>query len=276
MTILEIKFLCRKFDLVPTKFRGQNFLFDQNIVAKIISAAKLSPADKVLEVGPGLGVLTTELLKYARQVMAVELDKKIVSFLKVKFFKEIASGRLILISGDILKFNPALYQLNNFQYKIVANLPYNITAIFLRNFLAAAVKPNEMILMVQKEVAQRIVAQPGQMSLLALSAQFYSQPEILFQVRAECFWPKPQVDSAVISLKLNKKLPEIDAKKFFRLVRLGFSAKRKKLINNLAGGLGGDVKIIKEIFKTLNLDENIRAQSLSLEQWLEVCRLTPP
>ncbi|HNP75163.1 MAG TPA: 16S rRNA (adenine(1518)-N(6)/adenine(1519)-N(6))-dimethyltransferase RsmA [bacterium] len=263
----QIKTFCRQYHIVPAKSRGQNFLLDRNIIQKIVAAANLSPADTVLEVGPGLGGLTDFLAKRAGQVIAVELDKKIILFLQAKL-ADWANVRLI--EADILKLNLSQWGLSNFGYKVVANLPYNITAKFLRNFLANSPKPQEMILMVQKEVAQRLTASPGQLSVLGLAAQFYGQPEILFAVGKNCFWPKPAVDSAVIKITINRELPQIEEKLFFRTVKIGFSAKRKQLHNNLAAGFDLSDQAVKKLLSDLGLDEKIRAQDLSLDDWLKL------
>lgn len=269
MEVQEIKNLLAKHRLAPDRSRGQNFLLAENIIQKIIAAAKLKKGDTVLEVGPGFGFLTKELAAAAGRVVAVESDKRLAAFLKAEFFQ---AGNLELIEKDILKLNLADLGLKPFSYQVVSNLPYNITSIFLRLFLEQAIKPREMVLMVQKEVAERIVASAGQMSLLALSAQFYSQPELLFEVDKSCFWPKPQVDSAVIRLKIKDKLPLApeEIKAFFRLAKMGFAAKRKQLKNNLAAGLSLSAADIGKIFVSLGWPETVRAQNLSSEDWLRL------
>ncbi|MEK7653051.1 MAG: rRNA adenine dimethyltransferase family protein [Patescibacteria group bacterium] len=329
MTISEIKLLCRQCNIVPNKSHGQNFLIDENIVKKIIEAAEIEKDEIILEVGPGLGILTSELVKCAGRVVAVELDKNIFGFLQAEFFldpslalplnkgegrravrpppcfKEGVRGwskikipppfrhpslkqgggktyyalkqgegktvkNLEIIQGDILKLNPGDFGLKDFKYKVVANLPYSITSFFLRRFLEQAPRPSEMILMVQKEVAERVVAQPGKMSVLSVAAQFFSQPKILFKVSRSCFWPEPEVDSAVISLKLAKKLPFDDSKEFFRIVKIGFSSRRKQLQNNLAAGLKVKNEEIKEILRGLGFDQKVRAQELRVEDWVKL------
>lgn len=262
-----IKEICKRYGIMPAKSRGQNFLFDRNIVGKIVDAAKLSSTDTVLEVGPGLGVLTGALAERAGRVIAVELDRKIAVFLRNKL---VGLTNVRLIEADILRFYPAEFGLDAFGYKVVANLPYNITAKFLRNFLSGRFKPSEMILMVQQEVAERLIAGPGKLSVLGLSAQFYGRPEILFKVSRNCFWPRPAVDSAVIKIIMNKQLPKIDEKLFFRTVKIGFSAKRKQLHNNLAAGFHLPGPAAKRVLADLGLDEKIRAQDLSLADWLRI------
>lgn len=272
MNVQEIKNICARYGLMPSKAKGQNFLADESAVDKIVAAAKIKPDDIVLEVGPGLGVLTAELVKKAKQVIAVELDKKAVAYLKEKFAAEIMNNRLRLIESDILKLNLEELGLKSFGYKIAANLPYSITSFFLRRFLENEPKPAEMTLMLQKEVAERILSKIGQMNILAFSAQFFSQPNLLFKVPRSCFWPEPKVDSAVISLKLNKKLPEVDQKLLFRLVKIGFSAKRKQLHNNLASGFILESAEAKLIFKEFGWREDIRAQDLGVEDWISLLK----
>ena len=214
-----IKNLCKELDIRPTKSKGQNFLIDGNILNKIVQAADLKKTDTVLEVGPGLGCLTMELAKRAGKVISVELDRKLAAYLR-EMIQEY--NNVEIVEGDILKLGvrgPAnragrqgsgtAYSLFPVGYKIVANLPYNITSRFLRKFLTAENKPSEMVLMIQKEVAQRICAKAGDMSLLAVSVQYYGQPKIVDYVSKNCFWPSPEVDSAILRVKLrdNHKLP---------------------------------------------------------------------
>jgi len=279
LSLQKIKLICKQHGIAPSKSRGQNFLFDQNVIEKIVKAADLKKGDTVMEVGPGLGMMTSELLGKVKKVVAVELDKKLAGFLQVEFINE---KNLEIVHQDILKVDVGQLGLTDGKYKIVANLPYNITSRFLRVFLdhhqdraaRRRARPSEMILMVQYEVAQRIVANPGKMSKLAVMIQFYSNPKILFKVGSGAFWPKPGVDSAMIYLKLKKKLPKVDIKKFFQVVNIGFSAKRKQLHNNLAGGLKVKSDTIKAILKDIGLREDIRAQELSIQHWVDLAKGT--
>jgi len=281
LSVSQIKSICSRYNIVPSKSRGQNFLIDQNIVDKIISVASLKKTDLILEVGPGLAVLTDELAQKAKKVYALELDKRIVEFLRAEFAQK---ENLEIIEGDILKFKINDLGLKDFGYKIVSNLPYNITSHFLKLFLGLTDRrPSEIIVMVQKEVGERLLARPGQMNLLALMVQFYSEPEILFKISKNSFWPAPKVDSVAVKLKLKENPPDINIKDFFRLARSGFSARRKQLHNNLAGpprvdertrvevgGLGRKNVEIKGIFKKMGFDEKIRAQDLGVEDWVEL------
>jgi len=268
MNAIEIKAICQQYGLTPSKSKGQNFLIDENIVAKIVDSANLDKKETVLEVGPGLGVLTAKLAQTAGRVVAVELDKKAIDYLQVAF---LGVKNLEIVQNDILKLNLASLDLKNGDFKIVANLPYNITSYFLRLFLEnSLIKPKEMILMVQKEVAERLTAQPGEMSVLSLVAQFFSQPEILFLVSKNSFWPVPAVDSAVIRLKIKEKLPNLDKKKLIQVIKFGFAARRKQLHNNLSAGLKISNDQAKDILRALGFDEKIRAQDLALADWQKI------
>ncbi len=263
----EIKTICKAYNIYPTKAKGQNFLIDKNVLNKIIKAADLKKDDVVLEIGPGLGILTFELAKKVKKVYAVELDKKLIEVLETLF---LSYKNIKVIEGDILKLNFKDLDLKDNKYKIVANLPYNITSVVLRKFLENKPRAKEIVVMVQKEVAQRIVAKPGQMSLLSVSVQFYSQPEIVDFVSRNCFWPVPGVDSAILRIKEIRKNNKVDEKKFFQVVRVGFSSRRKQLQNNLAAGFRLPNEAVKQTLKELKIKENARAQELNIEQWIKL------
>ena len=263
----QIKSICDKYGIVPSKSKGQNFLIDTEVVEKIIDAANINSNDIVMEVGPGVGVLTGELIKSAGKLSAVELDRNACDYMRVEFG---GNSKFELIEKDVLRLNRLESGFKNFGYKVVANLPYNITSKFLRQFLEQEPKPSEMVLMVQKEVAERIVAPVGEMSLLALSAQFYSDAEIIFVVGRNSFWPSPKVDSAVIRLKLKEKLLQISDKELFRIAKMGFASKRKQLHNNISAGLKISSEQAKEAIKSCGFDEKIRAQDLGVEDWIKL------
>lgn len=269
---MEAKELCKKFGIVPSKSKGQNFLIDGNIVNKIIASSNLKSDDVILEIGPGLGFLTEKLLSSAGKVIAIELDRKASSMLRERFAKEIKSDKLSLVEEDVLKVNFSTIGLSDFKFKLVANLPYSITSKIFRLFLEAGPRLSEMVVMIQKEVARRIIAKPGDMSLLSLSVQLYSDPEVLFDVSPNCFWPAPEVDSSVIKLKLKKDVNPADYKLMFRLARMGFASKRKQLHNNLSGGLSKDNEAIKKIISELGWNEKIRAQDLSVPDWVTLSK----
>lgn len=262
----QMKEICRIYEISPKRSKGQNFLVTENIYDKIVSSAEVSNQDLIVEVGPGLGFLTAKLAREAKKVIAVELDDRLAEILKIGIDSQ-GVENVEIINQDILKFNPE--GIGN--YKIVANIPYNISSILLRTFLEAKNKPEMMVLMVQKEVANRIVAQAPDMNLLALSVQFYGQPSIIKEVKAGNFWPEPKVDSAVIKIIIQKtNYTREEERLFFRLAKMGFAAKRKMLKNNICGGLkliGDDRKKIEDIFIKLNFLPKVRAEDLSLEDW---------
>jgi len=264
---VRTKQLLGKYNLKPVHHRGQNFLIQNKILDKIINVAKLKKDDIVLEVGPGLGFLTEKLVSRAKKVVAVELDKNLIKVLSEEF-KGIKN--LEIKEGNILKFSADELGLEDRKYKIVANLPYNITSRFMRNFLEEIEKPSEMILMIQREVAQRIVAGPGKMSMLSLSCQFYADCKVEFLVGKGNFLPAPKVDSAVIKLKIKKEKLKVDDKKLFKIAKIGFSSKRKKLIGNLSKGLKIDKDELKNIFKKIGISEDARSQELKTDDWIKL------
>jgi len=281
MQISEIKNLLRNYGIKPSKGKGQNFLINQNVIKKIIDAADLKKEDCVLEIGPGFGILTEELIKTCQKVLTVELDKNLVFFIRKKFKN---AKNLEILESDILKIkNEEIVKLLNCQnvgYKVVANLPYAITKPIIKKFLTYKPKPKEMVILVQKEVAQKIAAKPGELSLLALSIQLYGQIEIIDYVAKSNFYPQPKVDSAILKIKLWPQFfaPEIikflgkkgkfDEKKFWQIVKFGYSSPRKQLQNNLAAGLKLSKNEVKKALKLANLNEKIRAQELTLQNWV--------
>jgi len=264
----KIKEICQLFKISPQRSKGQNFLITESVYDYIIKAAEIKSTDTVLEVGPGLGFLTAKLAAQAQQVIAVELDDQLAEYLRMGFNLQ-DDSKVVIVNQDILKFNLANYLPSpETPYKVVANLPYNITSFFLRQFLSSAHRPLSLILMLQKEVAERLTAAPPDMSLLAVSVQYYARPEILKIIKAGNFWPEPKVDSALVKLTVTKKdsSPETD-KRFFRLVKMGFSAKRKMLKNNLAAGLKIAPPQLENILKASRLNPQLRAEKLSLADW---------
>jgi len=254
MKTLSISKYFKEYGIRPSKRLGQNFLIDESVLRKIIASAELSPKDIVLEIGPGLGILTLELAKRVEKVIAIEKDETLCQILK-NILKANKISNVEIINKDVLK-------ISNFQflnYKIVANLPYYITSPIIRKFLEAEQKPKAMILMVQKEVGQRILAKPPHMNLLAISVQFYAKPKIIAYVPKNSFYPQPKVDSAIIKI-IPESIPEVDTEKFFGIIKKGFSAKRKMLKNNLSG----------IDFDQIGLNPKIRAENLSLNDWIKI------
>ena len=247
------------------KHLGQHFLTSIGAVLKIIKTADLKTNDFVLEIGPGKGVLTEKLLEKS-DVLAVEKDREMIVFLKEKFKKEIENKKLILLEGDILEENLEKY-LKNKKYKIVANIPYYITGEILRKFLEAKEKPILMVLLMQNEVAKRIVTKEGKESILSISVKIFGKPEYISKVSAGSFFPKPKVDSAILKISQITK-PEINTEIFFNILKEGFLHKRKKLISNLSQIF--EKEDLKNIFQKLGLDENIRPEDLDLEKWINL------
>jgi 16S rRNA (adenine1518-N6/adenine1519-N6)-dimethyltransferase len=262
---LPVAALLRTHGLAPRKSLGQNFLTDPAILRRIVEAAELPPQAEVLEIGPGLGSLTRVLAQVARRVVAVELDHTLIPLLE-----EVVApyGNVEVLHGDILKFNPAQLMPAAGCF-VVANIPYYITSAVMRHLLEAPVRPQRVVLTVQREVAQRICAEPGEMSLLALSVQVYGTPHIAMRIPAGAFYPPPKVDSAVVRVDLSPQ-PRIPAGRleiFFRLIRAGFSQKRKTLRNALSGGLGWTGTRTEALLQQAGIDPNRRAESLALEEW---------
>jgi len=259
----------RKNQIQPSKKLGQNFLIDKKIISTIIKNAQLDKKDIILEIGPGTGILTKELVSRAKLVIAVEKDQKISEALKKNFG---GLKNLKILQGDILKIKNL--NLKNYHFKIVANLPYYITMPVIRKFLEKKPKPKLMILMVQKEVAQRICAKPPKMNLLAVSVQFFAKPEIISYVSKNAFWPSPKVDSAII--KIEPKIEETYSLKFknlfFKIIKAGFSQPRKILINNLCRNFDKNKEKLIEIFQRNNINPFSRAENLNLEEWLKITK----
>ena len=270
-----IQKLCRAYNIRPLRECGQNFLISRDVLDDMVEAADLKKDDIILEVGPGFGTLTLELAKRVKKVIAVEQDEILINTLQENLKKENINN-VEIIEGSVLKLPTTRYQLLTANYRIVANLPYQITSRFLRQFLAEENKPQDMMLMVQKEVAERICAKPGQMSLLAVSVQFYAKPEIVRVVSKDCFWPEPKVDSAIIKIALssrkNKERAEFDEKYFFKIVRNGFLHRRQKLVNNLSNAFRLDKNILQLQLKEMEIFENARAQELSMNQWIDLTK----
>ena len=241
---------------------GQNWLRDEYVLDEIVKSAEIAKNDTVLEVGPGLGTLTQKLVATGADVVAVEADKDLLPRLGSMFQ---GKANFELINDDILKFD--LSKLNK-DYKVVANIPYYLTSNLLRTLLESNNPPSAMVLLVQKEVAQRIMAKPGQMSVLAFSVQYYAKPEYIMDVKKELFDPVPKVDSAVIKISRGQKPAfEADIKKLFRLVKAGFGEKRKMLRNSISGGLGIETSLVENLLEDCKLKPTARAQELSLKDW---------
>ena len=256
-----IKELLAKYETRPSKGLGQNFLIDKNILGKIITASDIKPTDTILEVGPGIGTLTQELAKTAKKVIAIEKDQTMIEILKETLldFKNVE-----VIPGDIL-LNPKPYTLN--PYKVVANIPYYLTSPLIRLLLEAENKPELIVLLLQKEVAQRICAKPGDMSLLAVSVQFYAEPKIISYVSKNSFYPAPKIDSAIIKITPELGGRRTSAQLFFKIVKAGFSQPRKQLAGNLSTKLNLTKEETLAWLSKNHINPKQRAETLSVEDW---------
>lgn len=285
----RVKAALRALDLHPSRSLGQNFLIEPTVLQAIVTAAELTPADTVLEVGPGLGVLTWELLRHVGALRVVELDRRLAERLHDEFGHE---PRLTIIQGDILRQPPdaildrdegGAASAGRSAYKVVANLPYAITSPALRHFLEASHRPTLMVVLVQWEVAQRISAQPDDLSVLAHAIQVYAEPTIIARVPASSFVPVPAVDSAILRLRVRAQPAvaddEVDA--LMRVIKAGFLHARKKLSNALPGGLAAmGTPITKEhalaVLEGAGVNPDRRAETVTLAEWMEVYRQLKP
>ncbi len=274
---VQTRKLMRRFGLKARKGLGQHFLVDEEAMEKVITAADLDATDTVIEVGPGLGIMTARLAEKAGWVIAIELDNKLADILR----KTLPYDNIVILNEDVLGTDPrAVLQghppdippaLN--PYKVVANLPYYITSPVLRHFLEASVKPERMVVMVQKEVAEAITAGPGKRSVLSISVQFYGRPEIVAMVPAASFYPEPEVDSAVVRIDVYPRpLVEVEEEGFFRLVRAGFTASRKQVANSLVQGLKLPKDEVLKLLGEARIDPQRRAETFTLEEWAALWR----
>ncbi len=290
----EVRDLLARFNLRPRKSLGQNFLVDDAALDRIVAAADLTPEDTVLEIGPGLGALTRRLARAAGQVIAVELDQNLIPILR-----HTLSGysNIELVHGNILELDPPSLVGESLRgqtdhattrppdytttrlshYKVVANLPYYITSAVIRHLLEAPARPSRLILTVQLEVAQRLIAGPGDMSLLAVGVQLYGAPAIVTRIKAGSFYPAPKVDSAVVRIEVHAQPPvEVrDVDHFFAVVRAGFGQKRKQLHNSLRIGLSLPAEVVEAALAKAGIDAKRRAETLTLEEWAALAQTLP-
>lgn len=246
------------------KLLGQHWLYDEVALDAVAEAAGVKAGDTVLEVGPGLGTLTARLINQGANVIAVEKDEALAKQLQ-------STEHLEIVEADILKFN-----FNDLPsgYRVAANIPYYLTSKLIRLLIESTNPPKQMGLLIQKEVAERIVAEPGNMSVLSFAVQYYAKAELGPIVPAVLFDPPPKVDSQVISIKLRDEPQfEADVKKLFKLVKAGFGEKRKKLVNSLAGGLNMDKQQVKHLIEKAGNSQDVRAQELSMDDWRELYKV---
>jgi 16S rRNA (adenine1518-N6/adenine1519-N6)-dimethyltransferase len=268
-TIRAWKGLIEQIGVRPSKGKGQNFLFERGVVQRIVRSAKIAPGDHVVEIGPGLGILTWELLNAGASVTAIELDWRLAEHLDL-FFASVPSFRLV--EGDALAVDLD-GTLPNEPYKIVANLPYSVAAAVIQRFLEAEHPPETMTVMVQKEVALRLMAPPPDMSILSVATQFFSEPSLAFTVPPGVFIPPPRVDSAVISLRaITPNLDRSHWPLFFRIVHAGFGQKRKNLANSLSHGLDIEKPVTETWLRKNEIDPMRRAETLSVKDWVNLTK----
>ncbi|MFA5374854.1 MAG: 16S rRNA (adenine(1518)-N(6)/adenine(1519)-N(6))-dimethyltransferase RsmA [Dehalococcoidia bacterium] len=272
MLLGDTKKELRRLDTRAKKGLGQNFLVDKHVLDRIVSAAKLTRDDYVVEVGPGLGVLTQELAQSAGRVVAVELDSTMVAVLREKFAD---SSNVEIVEADILKCAPESLISDERDYKVIGALPYNIASAVLRHFLEAEHKPTMIVAVIQKEVAQSIAAQPGDMGLLSVGVQLYGKPSIVKTISPRSFHPQPKVDSAILRIDVYRDPPVRveDEVAFFDVVRGGFSTPRKQLRNSLSYGLHITSQESSELLESAGIDPRRRAETLSIEEWAKLYRV---
>jgi 16S rRNA (adenine1518-N6/adenine1519-N6)-dimethyltransferase len=251
----------------PNKSLGQHWLRDRDVLAHIADCAELESSDTVLEIGPGLGTLTSELLRRSEKVLAVEFDGELARKLPAQF----PGKNLEVVQSDILAFDLSVMPKD---YKVVANVPYYITSKIVQLLMTAENKPSIAVLLIQKEVAERLAAKPGDMSILAVSAQLFADVTVGDVVPAAMFTPPPKVDSQVVILKTRSEpfLTDVDEKDFFRIVKAGFSAKRKQLRSSLSGGLAISKQDAESLLQKAGISPDLRAEALSLDQWVDLTR----
>ncbi len=267
-----VRDLMKRHNIEAQKSFSQHWLADRDVLDAIVQAAELTRADTVLEVGAGMGVLTVELGRRAGRVVAVEIEREVMRALRevTKPYPTIE-----IYNTDLLKINPTEY-FGETPYKLVANLPYAITALTLRHFLEAAHPPTRIVILIQREVAERILAQPGEMSLLALSVQFYSTPRLITRVPARSFVPPPQVDSAVIELASHPPPLTGEARaRLFAIAKLAFAQRRKQLHNVLPQALHMSAAQVGAWLAAAGITPDRRAQTLSVAEWVRLTELDP-
>ena len=274
-----VKKILSKHGFKFSKSLGQNFLMDGNIVRKIADAGEITQDDYVIEIGPGIGTLTEELALRAKKVVAIEIDNTLLPILDETIGKY---KNVEIVHEDVLKVDMQKLineKLNGGPVKVVANLPYYVTTPIIGKLIEDNLNLEAIIVMVQKEVAERMESGPGgkEYGSLSIFVNFYSKPKIIVKVPKTVFMPQPKIDSAVIKLDIKKELPDVDKEKFFKVVKASFSKRRKTLVNALST-YGFDIakEDIKNTLKTLNIDENIRAESLSVEDFIKISKTLPP
>lgn len=256
----------------PKKSLGQNFLTSGKAVFEMVKAGNIQKKDIILEIGPGKGALTEKFLETGAKVIALEKDKELIIFLKEKFKKEIETKKLTLLEKDVLDLDIEKIIKKTENYKLIANIPYYITGAIIEKFLSTNKKPEKIVLLLQKEVAERIIARNKKESILSLAVKFYGTPKLIYKVSAGSFFPKPKVDSAVLEIILNKKNYSKNLEiRYFKILKGAFTFKRKYMLSNLKKRIQ-EINW-KEVFDELNINKKSRAEDLSLEKFLEIAKL---
>ncbi len=256
----QLKIAMELAGLRAHKSLGQHFLVDREALKAVMAAGRVGPDDVIVEIGPGLGVMTTELADQAGKVIALELDNNLVELLKRD-----APANLEVRHQDVLDLDFSTLPKG---YKVVANIPYYLTSAIFRRFLESSNQPKLMSLLIQKEVAQRVTAEPGKMTVLALSVQYYGQPKYIQTVERFSFWPAPKVDSAILQIEVfDQPAFPADPQRLFRLIKAGFGERRKMLKNSLAGGLNISIELATELVAAAALAPTTRAQELAMSEW---------
>lgn len=261
-----LKNILESHSLVPKKSLGQNFLINNSVLQKIIKAGELTKEDVVIEVGPGIGTLTKEMARNVKKIIAIEKDRKLIPILKKNLQQE---KNIDIINDDILNFH-----IKESKYKVVANIPYYITSPIIRKFLESQKKPSSMVLTVQKEVAERIIAETPKMNLLSVSVQVYAKPKVITVVSRGSFWPQPDVDSAVIKITPHAKIePDSFYSCFFNIVKTGFSHPRKQLQKNIFLHYKKGASDVVKSIECANINLKRRAETLTIEEWKKITKM---
>jgi len=270
-SLLDAPGVLKKYGILPKKSLGQNFIINQRALDDVISTAGLTGHEEIIEIGAGFGTLTIELAQQAGRVFAVEIDKRLIPVLRdnLQDFENVT-----LLHADFLQLDP-VELVSRSGYYVVANIPYYITSSLLRQLMESSMPPARVVLTLQREVAQRITSSPGDMSLLALSVQIYGSAVITARFQAECFYPIPEVDSAVLRIDIYKEpvVPREVIPAIFRLARAGFSQRRKKLRNSLARELGSSPAEVEKLLASAGIQPKSRAQELSIQDWEKIARI---
>ena len=263
----------RALGLTPKKSLGQHFLVSDGALRRILEATNLRPGDLVLEIGPGLGILTEAILQQGARIVAVELDRELASALTIRFAEQTANVRIV--HGDARRLDPVDLLDPHESYQVVANLPYYAAASIIRKFLESSHRPTRLVVMLQREVAQSMIGAPGRFSLLAIGIHYFGKPRLVASVPPGAFYPPPKVTSAIVCIDVAPEtpLPAEDYQRFFSLVKAGFSAPRKQIRGALSQGLNAPPRDIETLLSSGGIDQRRRPATLSLQEWLTLYSL---